>query len=306
MDKILLIDKPYGMTTSHITNKIKKHFGAEKAGYTGTLDPLATGVVPIFLGNLTKLIPFIDEDRKTYRVKAIIGIETETLDISGKIIKTNKVRALKTKQLQNTVASFLGEYLYVPPSYSAIKVKGTPSYKYARSGREIKLPERASTIYDITILNIKKYSFELKVDCSKGTYIRALIRDIGYRLDLGATVANLRRLSTGIFELDDSNNYFSLMKDNCANFFNIDKIFSTVEINSQLLERLKQHNNHKKIDKDFLINLSNKLSIKSKKDLNKVLTINQYPVGLINNEFDKEGRYVSSKMKLFLQKENRT
>ena len=122
------------MTTTYVTNKIKKYFNAEKAGHTGTLDPLATGVVPIFLGKLTKLIPFINENKKKYIVKAIIGLQTETLDISGRVLHVTEVPQLHLETLKKIVKSFIGKYTYVPPSYSAIKINGIPSYKYARQG----------------------------------------------------------------------------------------------------------------------------------------------------------------------------
>jgi len=299
MDKILLIDKPYGMTTTYVTNKIKKYFNAEKAGHTGTLDPLATGVVPIFLGKLTKLIPFINENKKKYIVKAIIGLQTETLDISGRVLHVTEVPQLHLETLKKIVKSFIGKYTYVPPSYSAIKINGIPSYKYARQGKEVGLTERISTIYDIHIAKSGEYTFELEVDCSKGTYIRSLVSDIGDKLGVGASVASLRRLSSGSFNVEDSNKFFSLINSQSPIFFNLDDLFSTVEINKSLLDHLKQHSNHKKVNNEFLSNLSKKLGVKSNKDQHKLLTIDEYPVGLINNNFNETGDYIYSDIKLF-------
>ena len=206
---------------------------------------------------------------------------------------------LEESFLKKIVKSFIGKYTYVPPSYSAIKINGIPSYKYARQGKEVGLPERISTIYDIHIAKSREYTFELEVDCSKGTYIRSLVSDIGDKLGVGASVASLRRLSSGSFNVEDSNKFFSLIDNQSPIFFNPDDLFSTVEINKSLLDHLKQHSNHKKVNNEFLSNLSKKLGVKSNKDQHKLLTIDEYPVGLINNNFNETGDYIYSDIKLF-------
>ena len=154
MNKILIVDKPYGLTTSYVVNKLKKFYNATKAGHSGTLDPLATGVIAIFFGKLTKLIPFVNEQVKIYRVKALLGVQTDTLDISGDIVSTSRIKSLQFDKLKFVIKSFRGEYKYIPPGYSAIKINGIPAYRYIRKGQKITLPERVSQIYDISINGI--------------------------------------------------------------------------------------------------------------------------------------------------------
>ena len=300
MDKILIVNKPYGLTTSYVVNKLKKFYNATKAGHSGTLDPLATGVIAIFFGKLTKLIPFINEQVKIYRVKALLGIQTDTLDISGDIISTSKIKSLQPDKLKFIVKSFQGRYRYIPPGYSAIKISGIPAYKYMRKGQKVTLSERVSQIYDILVNDVGEYTFDLEVHCSKGTYIRSLINDIGIKLGSNATVCNLTRLASGMFSIEDSNDYFSILKEDKVNFFNIDDIFKTLEIDSDFLNYLRKHSNYKKIPLlSFFSKLVNDIGIRFEENIYIVLTIDQSPIGLINNKFDDSGIYTHSSVKLF-------
>lgn len=300
MDKILIVNKPYGLTTSYVVNKLKKLYNALKAGHTGTLDPLATGVIVIFFGRLTKLIPFIDEEVKIYRVKALLGIQTDTLDISGNIVSTSKIESLQSDKLKFVIKSFRGEYKYTPPQYSAIKINGVPAYKYVRKGQKISLSQRVSRIYDILINHVGKYTFELEIHCSKGTYIRSLINDMGIQLGSNATVCNLKRLNSGIFSIEDSNDYFSILNENKVDFFNIEDIFKTLEIDTNFLSYLRKHPNYKKVPLlNFFSKLAKDMRIRSEENTRFLLTINQSPVGLINNKFDDSGVYIYSDVKLF-------
>ncbi|HIC76517.1 MAG TPA: tRNA pseudouridine(55) synthase TruB [Candidatus Dadabacteria bacterium] len=300
MDKILIVNKPYGLTTSYVVNKLKKLYNALKAGHTGTLDPLATGVIVIFFGRLTKLIPFIDEEIKIYRVKALLGIQTDTLDISGNIVFTSKIESLQSDKLKSVIKSFRGEYKYTPPQYSAIKINGVPAYKYVRKGQKISLSQRVSRIYDILINHVGKYTFELEIHCSKGTYIRSLINDMGIQLGSNATVCNLKRLNSGIFSIEDSNDYFSILNENKVDFFNIENIFKTLEIDTNFLSYLRNHPNYKKVPLlNFFSKLAKDMRIRSEENTRFLLTINQSPVGLINNKFDDSGVYIYSDVKLF-------
>jgi tRNA pseudouridine(55) synthase len=287
MNKILIVNKPCGLTTAYVVNKLKKFYNADKAGHSGTLDPLATGVVVIFFGRLTKLIPFVQEQVKAYKVKVLLGIQTDTLDISGSIEAVSKITDIRLDKLNLILKSFQGEYRYLPPRYSAIKIEGMSAYKYARKGKEVSLPERVSQIYSILVNDIGKYTFELEVRCSKGTYVRSF-------------VCNLTRLSSGVFDIKDSNDYFSILKGNKANFFKIDDIFRTLETNSTFIDLLRECPNHKEVPLlNFLDKSPNDIGIEFEKDIYIVLTIKQSPVGLIHNKFDRCGRYAHSHVKLF-------
>ncbi len=300
MNKILIVNKPCGLTTAYVVNKLKKFYNADKAGHSGTLDPLATGVVVIFFGRLTKLIPFVQEQVKAYKVKVLLGIQTDTLDISGSVEAVSKITDIRLDKLNLVLKSFQGEYRYLPPRYSAIKIEGMSAYKYARKGKKVSLPERVSQIYSILVNDIGKYTFDLEVRCSKGTYIRSFVRDVGLRLGLNATVCNLTRLSSGVFDIKDSNDYFSILKGNKANFFKIDDIFRTLETNSTFIGLLRECPNHKEVPLLNLLDKSpNDIGIEFEKDIYIVLTIKQSPVGLIHNKFDRCGRYTHSHVKLF-------
>ena len=301
MNKILIVNKPYGLTTAYVVNKLKKFYNADKAGHSGTLDPLATGVIVIFFGRLTKLIPFVQEQVKVYKVKALLGMQTDTLDISGDIEAVSKITDTEFDKLNPILKSFEGEYRYAPPQYSAIKIDGMSAYKYVREGKKVSLPEKVSQIYNILVNDIGEYTFDLEVHCSKGTYIRSLVRDMGLKFGSNATVCSLTRLSSGAFDIKDSNDYFSILEGNKANFFKIEDIFRTLETNLTFVDILREYPNHKKIPLLNLLNKSpNNIVIESEEDIYIVLTINQSPVGLIHNKFDRYGAYAHSHVRFFI------
>ena len=193
---ILLLDKPTNISSNQILQKIKKLFNASKAGHCGTLDPLATGLLPICFGQATKTATYLTNSSKIYRVTGQFGIKTDTGDVDGRIIDTKDFSLPKTsKQINTILQSFIGELDQIPPMYSAIKHNGMPLYKYAFKGQTIQRAPRKVTIKDIYLNSHSTNLININVHCSKGTYIRTLIEDIAKKMNTFATVKDLRRLS---------------------------------------------------------------------------------------------------------------
>ena len=198
---ILLLDKPTNISSNKILQKIKKLFNASKAGHCGTLDPLATGLLPICFGQATKTATYLTNSSKTYRVTGQFGIKTDTGDIDGKIIDTQNFALPKASNEINTVLqSFIGELNQIPPMHSAIKHNGMPLYKYAFKGQTIKRAPRKVFIKEISLNSYSYNLINIDVHCSKGTYIRTLIEDIAKKMNTFATVKDLRRLSIEGFD----------------------------------------------------------------------------------------------------------
>ena len=185
MDGIIIINKPKNYTSHDIVYKIKKITG-KKVGHTGTLDPLATGVLPILIGKGTLCSKYLINHDKTYQVELKLGIKTETADSEGKIIEEKEVpeKALKEETIKKVLSSFLGKQKQIPPIYSAIKVKGKKLYEYARKGEKVEIEPRNIEIYKIELKNLDKTNkvISFEVSCSKGTYIRSLCEDIAQKL----------------------------------------------------------------------------------------------------------------------------
>ena len=193
---ILLLDKPAGVTSNGALQMVKKMFAAAKAGHTGSLDPLATGMLPICFGEATKFSQFLLDADKSYRVTAKLGVTTETGDADGEVVETRPVSVTEARLLE-VVERYLGDIEQIPSMYSAIKHQGTPLYKLARQGIEVERKPRPVTIHRLELLRLEGDEMELEVDCTKGTYIRTLVEDIGADLGCGAHVTVLRRLSAG-------------------------------------------------------------------------------------------------------------
>ena len=200
---VLLLDKPLGFSSNQALQKVKWLFQAAKAGHTGTLDPLATGLLPICLGEATKFAQYVTDADKTYIATVKFGATTTTGDAEGEVIATSDVRFTRA-QLESACQSFLGEISQVPPMYSALKFEGKALYEYAREGVDIERQSRLVTIADITITHFEVDVAEITVKCSKGTYIRTLAEDIGNALGSGAHLIGLRRIETAGYELADA------------------------------------------------------------------------------------------------------
>ncbi len=193
VDGILLVHKPKNLTSNATLQQLKRLFQANKAGHSGTLDPLATGMLPICFGEATKFSRFLLDADKTYEVTAQLGVVTDSGDADGNITASKQVGELSNQQLQQTLDKFVGQIAQIPPMHSAIKYRGTPLYKLARQGIDIKREPRQVQIYALTLLHYANAELRLRVRCSKGTYIRSLVVDIGDALGCGAHVKNLHR-----------------------------------------------------------------------------------------------------------------
>ncbi len=202
---ILVIDKPQGVTSNGILQRVKGLMGAAKAGHTGALDPLATGVLPLCFGEATKFSQVMLDSDKAYVTTAQLGVRTETGDSEGEVVDRRPVPAgLTEAAVEAVLARFRGEIDQVPSMYSALKHKDRPLYEYAREGIEIERPARPVTIYELTLLAVREGEIDLAVKCSKGTYIRSLVEDIGEALGCGAHVTALRRTLAAGFTLADA------------------------------------------------------------------------------------------------------
>lgn len=204
LDGVLLLDKPAGMTSNFALQKVRRLFGAQKAGHTGSLDPLATGVLPICFGEATKFSNFLLDADKGYYTTATLGEVRNTGDSDGEIIASHPVPDLSESVLASVLDQYLGSIQQVPSMYSALKHQGRPLYEYARKGITIDRPARAISIHRLELNEVRDNELDLTVECSKGTYIRSLVEDIGSDLGCGAHVSMLRRFKAGHFTLADA------------------------------------------------------------------------------------------------------
>jgi tRNA pseudouridine55 synthase len=198
MNGIIVIDKPAGKTSHAVVQDVKKILGAKKVGHTGTLDPLATGVLPVCINEATKLAQFFNMDRKEYRATVLLGVTTDTYDVEGKII-AEASPSVDRADISRALLSLVGTRQQVPPPYSAVKYQGQPLYKWARKGITIVTLPRTIEIYHISLEDVTLPYVTFSVACSKGTYIRSLCLEIGEMLGCGACLAGLRRIKSGYF-----------------------------------------------------------------------------------------------------------
>ena len=208
----LLVDKPSGITSSKLVQVIKKTFSLNKIGHTGTLDPLATGLMVLCVGQATKFSQFLLVKDKSYRVSIKLGVATDTFDAEGLVTSEKDVNHVTRDLIEASLTNFQGEIEQIPPMYSAIKKNGVPLYKMARRGLKVDLEPRKVRIYEIKMLGFDGKFLDLKVCCSKGTYIRTIAADLGDVLGCGAHVVELRRLSVGTYDEKDMLTFDELVK----------------------------------------------------------------------------------------------
>ena len=273
---ILMVNKPSGITSRDVINIVGKTLNTKKVGHTGTLDPMATGVLVLCLGNALKVCELITANDKEYIAKVILGIETETLDTTSPIINTKKTNITK-EEIEKVLNSFKGSYIQEVPKYSAVKINGKKLYEYAREGKEIELPKKMVTIYDIQLVSDITYyndttTFYIKTTVSKGTYIRSLIRDIGYKLNTYGCMDSLERTRQGIFNIDNSNTLEEI-KNNNYKLLSIEESLPNiplVEVDNKTLFKIKNGVKLKKFfDGDMaIIKDKNKVVAIYKNDLN--------------------------------------
>lgn len=206
MDGILVIRKEKGYTSHDVVAKLRGILHMKKIGHTGTLDPDATGVLPVALGKGTKLVDLLTDKEKTYEAVLHLGITTDTQDMSGTVLEEKPVNVTE-EEVRQVLESFVGDQLQVPPMYSALKVNGKKLYELAREGKSVERKARPVSFYEITPLEIKLPLVKLRVTCSKGTYIRTLCNDIGEKLGCGGCMEELLRSKVGSYSLDESHSF---------------------------------------------------------------------------------------------------
>lgn len=245
MNGILLIDKPSGLTSRDVVNIVGKSLGTKKIGHTGTLDPLATGVMVLCVGKYTRLVEMLTSYNKTYEASIVLGIKTDTLDITGKVLE-EKCSNISLSDILLALKKFEGVYDQEVPIYSAVKINGKKLYEYARENKTIELPKRRVNISKISLISDIKYEnnktlFSIRCNVSKGTYIRSLINDIASSLNTIGVMKELRRIEQGNFNIENCYK-ISDIKNNNFKFVDLDTVFKDyfiVDINSNLYNDIK-------------------------------------------------------------------
>ena len=237
-DGILIIDKPQDFTSHDVVAKIRKIIGTKKVGHTGTLDPMATGVLVVCVGAATKLVEYFTSKEKVYEAKIKLGIKTDTADITGNIIETSNLDCIKEMtedQIKETIKTFIGKQKQVPPKYSSIKVNGMKLYEYARKGIEVKIEPRDIEIFDINNISVENDEISYTVHCSKGTYIRSLCEDIATKLGTCGTMSYLRRIKTGEFSIENAITIEEIQEDK---IYHMEKLFDNKIVIEKDLDKL--------------------------------------------------------------------
>lgn len=246
MNGILIVNKSDGFTSRDVVNKLSKVFNTKKIGHTGTLDPIAKGVLVVVLGKYTKLCEDLTQTYKEYIATFKLGILTDTLDITGNIIDEKSVNVSEEK-IRNVISNYKCVYDQEVPIYSSVKINGRKLYEYARNGEEVTLPKREVDIKSIEVLEINKDIIKIKCLVSKGTYIRSLIRDIGESLNTHATMTDLIRTKQGIFDIKDSYTIEDIENGNYK-LINIEDVLDLCVINN---EYIKEATNGVKLELDI-------------------------------------------------------
>ena len=209
----LVVDKPAGITSHDVVSVLRAVLGIKKIGHTGTLDPFATGVLPMAIGHATRLIQFLDEDVKVYEGTVRLGQKTDTADVDGEVVEEKPIPRLTEASVHKVLSRFLGFQNQVPPAYSAVKVDGKALYKYAREGKSVKAAGRTIRIDSIDVLELTDTTIDIRVQCGPGTYVRTLGEDIAEALGTCGHLTSLRRTQSGPFIIDDSLDFETLSKE---------------------------------------------------------------------------------------------
>ena len=230
MNGIVIVDKPQGWTSQDVTARLRRVFNTRRIGHGGTLDPMATGVLPVFVGRATRGVEFFEHAEKTYETVLQLGITTDTEDTTGTVLEEKEVN-ITSEKVDAVLETFRGEILQVPPMYSALKVNGQKLCDLARKGREVERKPRPITIHELTLLETGETTLRLRVRCSKGTYIRTLCKDIGEALGCGGCMAQLRRVTAGEYTIEESVPLLQLLEEQEPEKWlrNVDTMFRNYE-----------------------------------------------------------------------------
>ena len=210
---ILVVDKPEGLTSHDVVQKVRRIYGLRQVGHTGTLDPIASGVLVVLVGSATRIAQFLQEDDKEYHLTMRLGMETDTQDITGKILREEDPSAVTRSDLERASRAYLGTFLQAPPSFSAVKHSGQPLYRLARKGVRVEVEPKRVTIFQMKMCGWDMPRVSLEVVCSKGTYMRTLCHDLGRDLGVGGCMESLIRTRSGVFSLKDAVDLESLARD---------------------------------------------------------------------------------------------
>ena len=241
MNGLLIINKPKGYTSHDVVNVLRKKLNTKKIGHTGTLDPNATGVLPILVGTATKISKYLIEHEKTYIATLELGKKTDTGDAEGKVIEEDtNIKDISKEEIESVLKTFIGKQKQIPPMYSAIKVDGKKLYEYAREGKKVELNPREIEILDIDLIKYNKNEIQFIVRCSKGTYIRTLCEDIAEKLETIGYMKELQRKSVNQFNIEESILLEELENINVQEkIISIEKVFEdnpTIDLNNRKLE----------------------------------------------------------------------
>lgn len=241
MNGVIILNKPANITSRDVINQLTKILNTKKIGHTGTLDPIATGVLVICIGKYTKLCEVLTSTYKEYIATIKLGLKTDTLDITGNILNKEEIPNLREIQIINVLESFLGKSIQTTPIYSAVKINGKKLYEYAREGKEIELPKREIDIQKIELLSYKNNEITFKTTVSKGTYIRALIDDICTKLNVIGTMSSLIRTKQGNFSLENAYTIEEIAKKN-YHLLTLEEVlndYEKINIDDNLFEKVK-------------------------------------------------------------------
>jgi len=227
MNGILIINKPKGYTSHDVVNVLRKELNTKKIGHTGTLDPNATGVLPILVGQATKISKYLIEHNKTYIAELKLGEKSTTGDAEGEIIETKAIPILTGEHVEDVLKSFLGKQEQIPPIYSSIKINGKKAYEYARKGETVKIPSRQIEIFDISLIKFEQNIITFQVKCSKGTYIRVLCEDIAKKLGTVGLMSNLIRTEVNDFNIENAYTIEDIKNKKEISLISIEDAFKT-------------------------------------------------------------------------------
>ncbi len=274
MDGIILVNKPKNITSREVVNILIKKFNTKRVGHSGTLDPIATGLMVVCINKGCKLVPLLTNHDKTYLATVKLGIKTDTYDITGKILEENNDYKLSKEELIDTLNSFKGSCEQEVPIYSSIKVNGKKLYEYARNNIPVELPKHLVNIYDINLIDFNNNTFSFRVSVSKGTYIRSLINDIGNKLSIPMTMLDLKREIVGDFNIDNAKNLEDINESDIIpikDAVNMKKVI----VNDELL--LKKINNGVKLeniyDSNYVMFINNDKCIAIYKNVDGILKV---------------------------------
>jgi len=278
MNGLLVFNKPEGITSSKVLNRVKKLLNIKKAGHTGTLDPFATGVLPICLNEATKVISYLREDVKEYTGTIELGITTDTLDKTGKILSKNKVGKIKESDILDCFCRYKGNIKQLPPMYSAVKKNGVRLYRLARKGMVVERNPRDVKIEELKLLDYKLPHIDFYIRCSKGTYIRSLSYDIANDLGCGGHLKLLNRVSSGQFSIDESYTFEDIKSSNykIIELNNLLSHIKSIDVNDRVSDIVR---NGKKLIKQYFESVSfpifNKFDTLAVKNNNNLIAITE-------------------------------